>query len=119
MGRNLQIQHLRGTQAQLLTLQLGKDPDTGLSAMPLQMGELYFATDTQNVFMGIPGTGSGYIQIGDQTQVNERLDQLIAIMEGIRRVLVDTALREKSGHENDYDPAQISSELAAISPVGR
>ena len=119
MSRNLQLQHLRGTQAQLLTLQSGIDPDTGAQVLPLQMGELYFATDTQNVFMGIPGTGSGYIQIGDQTQVNERLDQLICIMEGIRRVLVDIAIREKSGNENDYNPALISTELAQTSPVGR
>jgi hypothetical protein len=120
MSRNVQFQPLRGTQAKLLALQSGTDPDTGASVLPLQTGELYFATDTQNVFMGCPGfNGLGYIQIGDQTQVNERLDQLIVIMEGIRRVLVATALRENSGNEADYDPATISSELASVSPIGR
>jgi hypothetical protein len=111
MARNVQFQVLRGVQGDLQTLQS--------SANPLAMGEMYFATDTNLLFFGTPGFGVGYIQIGDQTQVNERLDQLIAIMEGIRRVLVATALREKSGNEADYDPATISTELAVISPIGR
>ena len=119
MSRNVQFQHLRGTQAQLSTLTAGIDPDTGNQVNPLQFGELYFATDTLNVFMGAPGVGIGYIQIGDQTQVNERLDQLIAIMEGVRRALVVLATQGGLAKEIDFDSAYISTELAAQAPIGR
>ncbi len=119
MSRNLQFQFLRGTQSQLSNLVSGVDPDTGNAINPLQFGELYFATDTLNVFMGTPGLGIGYIQIGDQTQVNERLDQLIAIMEATRRALVMIACEGNKAKEIDFDPAAISQELAALGPSGR
>jgi hypothetical protein len=70
--------------------------------------------------MGAPGlTGSGYIQIGDQTQVNERLDQLIVIMEATRRAMVALVCSDGKNKELDFDPSTISQELAGISPVGR
>lgn len=113
MSRNVQFQVLRGTRAQLSTLQGGIDPDTGAAANPLAMGELYFATDTTQIFMGWPGNGSGVIEIGDVTEVNSRLDQLIVLMEAVRRALVVLATSGPNiqAHEMDFDPAMIYAEL--------
>ncbi|HKM81937.1 MAG TPA: hypothetical protein VJY15_13370 [Candidatus Acidoferrum sp.] len=111
MARNVQFQVLRGLQGDLSSLQA--------SANPLALGEMFFATDTSDLFFGIPGVGIGYIQIGDVTQVNERLDQLIVIMECVRRALVQIACQEAASNEIDFDPATISQELAARSPIGR
>src|SRR5271170_3895681 len=120
MSRNVQFQVLRGTQAQLSTLTAGNDPDTDAAVNPLQLGELYFATDTGNLFLGNPGVGLGYILLGDQTAVNERLDQLIVLMECTRRALVALACQDSNGNkELDFDPATISEELAASAPIGR
>jgi hypothetical protein len=107
MGRNVQLQILRGVQANIG------------SAMPLALGEMYFATDTANLFFGTPGVGIGYIQLGDTTLVNERLEQLIVLMECVRRALVALACSEGRAKEIDFDPGTISADLAALAPVGR
>lgn len=119
MARNVQFQTLRGTYPQLLTLQGGKDPNTGLSASPLAFGEMYFGTDTGNLYFGTPGVGVGYITIGDTTQVNERLDQLIVLMESVRRALVYLACVDGKAGEQDFDPTLIAQELATNQPIGR
>lgn len=87
--------------------------------MPLSLGEMYFCTDTNNLIFGTPGSGVGYIILGDTSQVNERLDQLIVLMEAVRRALVALALNNKAGAEQDFDPATISTELAVTSTAGR
>ena len=107
MARNVQFQPLRGVQANLQ------------SAMPLALGEMYFATDTGNLFFGNPGVGLGYIQLGDTSQVNARLEQLIVIMECTRRALVALVCKEGFAQEMDFDPATISEELASSAPIGR
>jgi len=107
MSRNLTFQPLRGVQANLQY------------AMPLALGEMYFCTDTNNLIFGTPGSGLGYIIIGDTSQVNERLDQLIVLMEATRRAMVALVCKEGIAKEQDFDPATISTELAAQSPVGR
>lgn len=56
MGRNVQFQHLRGSYAQLLTLQSG--------GSPLAIGEVYFATDTLNVYIGQPSASNGFTLVG-------------------------------------------------------
>lgn len=110
MSRNVQLQILRGTFAQLSTLMSGFDPDTGNTVNPLQAGEWYFAEDTQQVFLGMPGFGIGYIQIGDVTKVNEKLNQLICIMEATRRATVAIATGDRS-NEKDFDPNTIATEM--------
>ena len=105
-GRNLAFQPLRGVQANLA------------NAMPLGLGEMYFCTDTNLLIFGTPGIGIGYITLGDVTQVNERLDRLTVIMEGVRRALVAIALNDKVGCEMDFDPTTISTELGMTSPTG-
>jgi hypothetical protein len=99
MPRNVTFQILRGVQGNIQ------------SAMPLALGEMYFATDTGNLFFGTPGVGIGYIQVGDMSQVSEKLDQLIAVTEAVRRALV--ALACEGGHNNpqDFDVAAIIQEM--------
>jgi len=106
MARNLQFQPLRGIQSNLTT------------AMPLALGEMYFCTDTNLLIFGTPGVGAGYLTLGDVTQVNERLDRLIVIMEGVRRALTAIALKDRVGAEIDFDPTTISTELGMTSPTG-
>jgi hypothetical protein len=101
MARNVTLQVLRGVQGDLASLQ---------SQSPLAMGEMFFATDTGNLFFGTPGVGLGYIQLGDTTQVNEKLTQLIVIMESMRRALVAMACNDKP-REQDFDLNYVASEL--------
>jgi len=107
MSRYLAFQPLRGVQSNLQ------------SAMPLALGEMYFCTDTNNLVFGTPGSGLGYIILGDTSQVNDRLDQLIVLMEATRRAMVALVCKEGIATEQDFDPATISKELAALSPIGR
>lgn len=104
MARNVTIQILRGVQANIPAL---------------SWGEFYFATDTCSLFVGTPGYGLGYIQIGDTTQVNERLEQLIVLMESVRRALVSIACEGGKAKETDFDPTVIAEELATTTPAGR
>lgn len=110
MARNVAFQVLRGTYSSLLTNQ---------TTSPLAWGEMYFGTDTGNLYFGTPGTGLGFITIGDTSAVNDRLDQLIVIMEAVRRALVVLACKEGHGSEQDFDLAVISEELASSTPIGR
>lgn len=110
MARNIQFQVFQGPQGDLSLLQA--------STKPLQLGEMFFTTDTNNLYFGVPGVGIGYIQIGDTSQVNERLDQLIVIMEAVRRALIAIATNA-TAVEMDFDTGVISTELAITSPVGR
>lgn len=97
MARNVQLQVLRGVQANIPVLALG---------------EMYFATDTGNLFFGTPGTGIGYIQIGDTTQVNETLQQIAILLEAIRRVLVVLAVDGGHGAKpEDFEPERVAAEL--------
>jgi hypothetical protein len=98
MARNVQFQVLRGVQANLQ------------EALPLALGEMYFATDTGNLFFGTPGVGIGYIQIGDTTQVNETLQQIAVLLEAIRRTLVVLACDGGHANPKDFEPAAIAQE---------
>lgn len=111
MSRNLQFQVLRGTQGQFNILQSGIDPNTGLAASPLGMGEMFFTLDTGNLFFGTPGIGIGYIQLGDTTGVIEQLKQLTILMEAVRRALVVIATDGKRANDADFDPGTIAREL--------
>ena len=112
MSRNFVLQVLRGTYSQFLSVQGGVDPDTGLTTTPLAWGEMFFTIDTNALYFGTPGVGLGYIQIGDATQVNERLDQLIMINEAIRRALVAIACDGGRANPEDFDVSAISQELS-------
>lgn len=96
MARNLTLQVLRGIQ--------GNIPSD------LAMGEMYFATDTGNFFLGTPGYGLGYAQIGDTTEVNETLKKLLLVMESMRRAIVALACDGGKNKPVDFDITTISSE---------
>jgi hypothetical protein len=101
MARNVSLQILRGVQANIQ------------SAMPLALGEMYFSTDTGNLFFGTPGVGVGYIQLGDTTKVNETLQEISILLESIRRVLVVIACDGGHGAKaEDFEPAAIAVELS-------
>ena len=104
MSRNVQFQVLRGTQSQFLTLQTGLDPDSGSAVNALQEGEMYFATDTGNLFFGTPGFGSGYITIGDTTNVNETLIRLLKEVKAMRLAIVQMATEDHHAEPGDFEP---------------
>lgn len=108
MARNVTLQVLRGPQADLSSLQS--------SAAPLAMGEMFFATDTGNLFFGTPGVGIGYIQLGDTTDVNQKLSQLLVIMESMRRALVAIACNDTKVSDRDFDLNLIQAELTQNNP---
>ena len=96
MARNVTFQPLRGVQANLQ------------SALPLSLGEMYFATDTGNLFFGTPGVGKGYIQIGDTTEVNETLLAVLSELRSIRAALVALACDGGKNRPEDFEPDQFS-----------
>lgn len=99
MARNVQLQILRGVQANIQ------------SAMPLALGEMYFATDTGNLFFGTPGVGLGYIQLGDTAKVNETLQQIAITLEAIRRALAALACEGGQNNPRDFEVAVIAREM--------
>ena len=101
MARNVQFLVLRGVQANIPT--------------DLALGELYFSTDTNNLFFGTPGVGRGYIQIGDTTQVNETLSKILLVMESMRRALVALACEGGQSNPKDFDTAIIAAEAGTDS----
>lgn len=115
MSRNVQLQVLRGTQSQFLSLQSGVDSDTGLSANPLQMGEMYLATDVGQLYFGTPGIGRGYIQIGDTTQVNETLLQMLMELRALRLAIVALVCEGGKNKPQDFDPEALNASLVADS----
>jgi hypothetical protein len=102
MARNVQLQILRGMQANIPVLALG---------------EMYFATDTNNLFFGTPGVGLGYIQLGDTTQVNETLKKILLCMESTRRALVALACEGGRNKPTDFDPNIIDDESGTDSDL--
>lgn len=98
MARIITIQVLRGMQANLQ------------SALPLALGEMYFATDTGNLFFGTPGVGLGYIQLGDTTQVNETLTKMLLELRGVRLALTQLACEGGKARPSDFDPQNLSSD---------
>ena|SRR5438128_2694575 len=94
MARNLKFQVLRGTQANLPS--------------DLALGEMFFATDTGNLFFGTPGYGSGSVQIGDTTDVNETLQAVLAELRSIRAALVALACEGGKNRPEDFEPDQFS-----------
>lgn len=92
MARNVSLQVLRGVEANIPTL---------------SMGEMYFATDTGNLFFGTPGYGQGYVQIGDTSKVNDTLEQILVELKVMRLALVSLAVSGGEAKEEDFDPRQL------------
>ena len=96
MARNVTIQVLRGIQSNI-------PPD-------LALGEMYFATDTGNLFFGTPGVGTGRIQLGDTTAVNETLLKLLAEIKALRLATVQLACEGGKARPSDFDPQNLASD---------
>jgi hypothetical protein len=114
VGRNIQLQVLRGTQAQLPSIVAGIDPNTGSAIVPLGMGEMFFAEDTGNLFFGTPGFGLGYVQIGDMSQTSEKLDQLLLTLEATRRAIVALACQGNLHDPKDFEPSTVALESSTV-----
>ena len=93
LGRLIEFQPLRGTQADLQ------------QALPLGWGELYFAADTGNLFMGTPGVGVGYVQIGDTAHVNETLLAILAELKAMRKAMVALVTDGGRAVPQDFEPS--------------
>ena len=98
MARNVAFQVLRGVQANLQ------------SALPLALGEMYFATDTGNLFFGTPSVGLGYIQIGDTTHVNETLLHILNELRAMRMALTQLACEGGRANPNDFNPQYLEAD---------
>jgi len=98
MARNVTLQPLRGIQANLW------------SAMPLALGEMYFAIDTGNLFFGTPDVGLGYIQLGDTRAVNETLLQILSELRSMRLALTKLACEGGQASPADFDPRYIQTD---------
>jgi hypothetical protein len=98
MARYISFQPLRGVQANLQ------------SALPLALGEMYFATDTGNLFFGTPGVGLGYIKLGDTAGMNETLQQLLLEIRSMRLALVQLACQGGQAVPGDFDPQSLASD---------
>jgi hypothetical protein len=96
--RNITFQPLRGTQANLR------------SAMPLSLGEMYFAFDTGALFLGTPGFGVGYVQIGDAGQMNETLQAVLNELKAMRLALVALACDGGRNTPEDFNPEKLASD---------
>jgi hypothetical protein len=84
----------------------------GLSAaLPLALGEMYFANDTGNLFFGTPGVGVGYIQIGDTRAVNETLLQILMELRAIRMASASLACQGGQAIPTDFDPQALASDI--------
>jgi hypothetical protein len=92
MPRNVDLQILRGIQANMPTL---------------NSGEFYFATDTSNLFIELPGFGPGYIQVADMTGVNETLQQMLLEVRAMKAATVTLACEGARAMEDDFDVQQV------------
>ena len=98
MARNITFQPLRGVEANLR------------AALPLALGEMYFATDTGNVFFGTPGFGVGYVQIGDTTAVNDTLLKILKELRSMRVAMTQLACDGGKAKPRDFDPQILASD---------
>lgn len=80
------------------------------AVLPLSLGEIYVATDTGNLFIGTPGVGVGYLQVGDTRAVNETLLLVLAELKAIRMASVKAACEDGKAFPQDFDPQQLMAD---------
>lgn len=80
------------------------------SALPLALGEIYVASDTGNLFIGTPGVGLGYLQVGDTSRMNETLLQLLMEIRSMRLALTSLACQGGQANPRDFDPQALSGD---------
>jgi len=74
------------------------------SVLPLAIGEIYVATDTGNLFIGTPGVGLGYLQVGDTSQVNETLTAILSEIRAMRQAITKMACEDGTAEPEDFTP---------------
>ena len=78
--------------------------------LPLGLGEIYVATDTGNLFIGTPGIGVGYLQVGDTRAMNETLLQMLMEMRAMRVAITKIACEGGGAVPQDFDPQWLASD---------
>lgn len=87
----------------------------GLPAvLPLGLGEIYVASDTGNLFVGTPGIGVGYLQVGDTSQMNETLLKMLKELRAMRAALTQLACDGGKATARDFDPQVLDSDTDAL-----
>jgi hypothetical protein len=90
---------------------IGIGTEANLSAaLPLGTGEIYVATDTGNLFIGTPGVGIGYLQVGDTRAMNETLIQILMEMRAMRLAMTKMACEGGQAVPQDFDPQALGSD---------
>jgi hypothetical protein len=81
--------------------------------LPLAFGQMYFAQDTGNLYFGTPGSGLGYIQIGDTTAMNDTLIKVLNELRAMRAALVQLACDGNKARPQDFDPQTLANDAEA------
>lgn len=109
-GQVLQYSASSGTYQPTAIIGVGTQANLQ-AVLPLGLGEIYVATDTGNLFIGTPGVGVGYLQVGDTSQMLEALQQLILEIRAVRMALVSL---DSTALPQDFDPqTSVDRELTA------
>lgn len=80
------------------------------SVLPLNLGEIYVASDTGNLFIGTPGVGIGYLQVGDTRAVNETLLQILMEMRAMRLAITSLACQGGQASPQDFSPQALATD---------
>lgn len=99
-GQVLQYSATSGTYQPTAIIGVGTQANLQ-AVLPLGLGEIYVATDTGNLFIGTPGVGVGYLQVGDTSQMLEALQQLILEVRAVRLALISL---DSAALPQDFDP---------------
>lgn len=99
-GQVLQYSAVSGTYQPAAIIGVGTQANLQ-AALPLGLGEIFVASDTGNLFIGTPGVGIGYLQVGDTSQMLEALQQLILEVRAMRLALISL---DSSALPQDFDP---------------
>jgi hypothetical protein len=78
--------------------------------MPLALGAMFFATDTHNFYLGTPGFGIGYVQIGDTTGVNQLLQAILNELRSLRLSNIALACQGNLHKPEDFNPEELASD---------
>lgn len=80
----------------------------------LGLGQMYFATDTGELFFGTPSVGVGYVQIGDTRNMNETLNRILLELKAVRLALIALACEGGRAVPGDFEPKTIASDAEIV-----
>lgn len=76
----------------------------------LDFGQMYYATDTNQLYFGTPGIGLGHILIGDTTGMNETLLQVLSELRSMRLALTHLACEGGGARPSDFSPTNLQTD---------